>query len=84
MGAKQKTLSLQDRRVIARRWRNGDQAVVIAVGLGFSPAAIYAELKRGYTGQLDENMRPEYDPMQGQRVYQENLRKRGRRRTAAK
>ncbi len=79
---KQKTLTMQDRKILAKRWDNGDSAVVIAVDLGFSPAAIYEELKRGDTGELDENKRRRYDPELGQTVYQQNLRKRGRRRPA--
>ena len=70
---------MQDRRVLARRWEAGDGAVEIAVDLGFSPAAIYSELKRGDTGELDQNKRPKYDPDKGQEVYQKNLRSRGRR-----
>ena len=60
--SKQRTLTLRDRRVLAERWAAGDGAVNIAVELGFSPAAIYQELKRGDTGELDQNKRPKYDP----------------------
>jgi len=84
MGMKQRTMTLQDRKAMAERWAAGESAVVIAVGLGFSPATIYAELKRGDTGELDENKRPRYDPEVGQAVYQERLRNRGRRPAAAK
>lgn len=76
---KQKTLTLQDRKILAERWGNGGSAVTIAVDLGFSPAAIYEELKRGDTGELDKNKRRKYDPELGQTVYQQNLRKRGNR-----
>lgn len=79
MSVKQKALTLQDRKVLAERWSNGDSAVVIAVEMGFSPSAIYAELRRGDTGELDENKRPRYDPELGQTVYQQNLRSRGNR-----
>ncbi len=82
--SKQRTLTLQDRRVLAERWAAGDGAVNIAVELGFSPAAIYQELKRGDTGELDQNKRPKYDPEKGQAVYQANLRNRGRRPAARK
>lgn len=45
----------------------------IAKGLGRSLGTIYAELTRGYTGELDLNSRPKYDPERGQAVYQANL-----------
>ena len=70
---------MRDRQVLAQRWEAGDGAVNIAVELGFSPAAIYQELKRGSTGELDQNKRLKYDPEKGQAVYQANLRNRGRR-----
>ena len=72
-------LTLKDRKVIAKRWADGDSAVAIAEGLGRSPGTIYAELTRGHTGELDRNSRPQYDPELGQAVYQANLRKRGNR-----
>lgn len=72
-------LTLNDRKVIAKRWADGESAVEIAKGLGRSPGTIYAELTRGHTGELDLNSRPKYDPEQGQAVYQANLRKRGNR-----
>lgn len=82
--SKQRTLTMRDRQVLAQRWEAGDGAVNIAVELGFSPAAIYQELKRGSTGELDQNKRMKYDPEKGQAVYQANLRNRGRRPAARK
>ena len=41
---------------------------------------LYGELKRGDTGELDQNQRPAYDPVLAQKTYQENIRRRGRRR----
>ena len=75
-----KRMTMQDRRELAVRWEAGEGAVQIAVTMGYSPSAIYVELKRGATGRLNRLSRPEYDPERGQAVYQENLRKRGRRR----
>lgn len=72
-------LTLKDRTVIAKRWKDGDSATAIAKDLGFAPGTIYAELARGRTGGLDRNSRPKYDPAKGQAVYQANLRKRGNR-----
>ena len=51
-------LTLNDRKVIARRWADGDSAVAIAENLGRSPGTIYAELARGHAGELDRNSRP--------------------------
>ena len=77
---KKKTMNLPDRERLAELWARGDKAVEIAVALKFSPTAIYDELKRGRTEEFDRNCRFRYDPMQGQAVYQANLRNRGRRR----
>ena len=82
--SKQRTLTMQDRRVLAERWGAGDSAVSIAVALGVCPATVYAELKRGDTGELDNLSRPRYSPELGQETYQANLRNRGRRRASAK
>ena len=38
---------------------------------------VYKELKRGYTGELNELSRPAYDPVRGQAEYQRRLRNRG-------
>ena len=35
-------LTLNDRKVIAKRWADGDSAVSIAKGLGCAPGTIYA------------------------------------------
>lgn len=72
-------LTLNDRKVIAKRWADGNSAVSIAKGPGCAPGTICAELTRGHTGELDLNSRPKYDPERGQAVYQANLRKRGSR-----
>ena len=54
----------------------------IAAKIGRSVAAIYEELKRGYTGELDENKRPVYSADLAQQTAQENIRRRGNRRAA--
>lgn len=56
----------------------GERAAVIAVKLGVCPDTVYKELKRGYTGTLNELSRPAYDPARGQAEYQRRLRNRGR------
>ena len=66
-------LTINDRKVIAKRWADGDSTVAIAESLGRSPGTIYAELTRDHTGELDLNSRPKYDPEREQAVYQANL-----------
>ena len=63
-------------------YSDGDRVVDIAAKIGRSVAAIYEELKRGYTGELDENKRPVYSADLAQTTAQENIRRRGNRRAA--
>ena len=70
-----KTMTMQDRQTLARRYAAGENVTRIAVDLGMSAAAVYAELRRGYTGGLDGNKRREYDPELGLTRYQESLQK---------
>lgn len=72
-------LSFDDRRIIETMYANGDRPIDIAVRVGKSVATIYAELKRGYTGELDDNKRPAYSAELAQTAAQENIRRRGRR-----
>ncbi len=87
---KQKAFTMKERQILEERWEKGDGAAEIAVDMGFSPAAVYQELKRGEvrdeaTGELmlDANQRKKYSAEQGQAVYYANLRNRGRRPAAA-
>ena len=73
-----KTLTMEDRKVLAEMWAAGERAAVIAVKMGVCPDTVYKELKRGYTGTLNELSRPAYDPARGQAEYQRRLRNRGR------
>lgn len=50
-----KTMTMQDRQTLASRYAAGENVTQIAVDLGMSAAAVYAELRRGYTGGLDGN-----------------------------
>lgn len=77
-----KTMTMQDRQTLASRYTAGENVTQIAVDLGMSAAAVYAELRRGYTGGLDGNKRREYDPELGLTRYQESLANRGRRNPA--
>lgn len=63
--AQRKTLTMEDRKVLAEMWAAGERAAVIAVKLGVCPDTVYKELKRGYTGELNELSRPAYDPVRG-------------------
>lgn len=74
-----KTMTMQDRQTLARRYAAGENVTRIAVDLDMSAAAVYSELRRGYTGRLDGNMRREYDPALGMERYQRSLANRGRR-----
>ena len=73
---KQRKTPLQDRHVLPRHWAAGDNAVQIAMDMGFSPDTIYKGLRHGCTGKLDRLGRPAYDLEMGQAVYQANLRNR--------
>ncbi len=46
-------LTLEQRREIERMYAEGERVVDIAARLKRSAAAIYEELKRGYTGEFD-------------------------------
>lgn len=72
-------LTFNQRREIEKMYGAGIRAVDIAAHTGRSVAAIYEELKRGRTGELDANKRPKYSADLAQTVAQENIRRRGRR-----
>ena len=75
-------LTFDQRREIEALYGEGIRTVDIAARIGRSVAAIYEELKRGYTGELDENKRPVYSADLAQTTAQENIRRRGNRRAA--
>lgn len=75
-----KYLTLQDRKKIAKLYKEETRVLDIANEVGCHPATIYEELRRGDTGGLDGNQRPEYDPVLAQRRVQEAIRRRGNRR----
>jgi IS30 family transposase len=61
-------------------WAAYMPAELIAFDLKVNPATVRRELKRGNAdGELDENKRLKYDPELAQLRFQENLRRRGRR-----
>ena len=75
-------LTFDQRREIEALYSDGERAVDIAAKIGRSVAAIYEELKRGCTGELDENKRPVYNADLAQTTALENIRRRGKRRAA--
>lgn len=75
-------LTLEQRREIERMYAEGERVVDIAARLKRSAAAIYKELKRGYTGEFDGYARPKYSADLAQATVQENFRRRGNRRAA--
>lgn len=73
-------MTLEQRQEIEKMYEAGARAVDIASKIERSVAAIYAELKRGYTGELDGNKRPKYSADLAQTIAQENFRRRGNKR----
>jgi IS30 family transposase len=82
--AKYKLVTFDDRKAIAAMYEQGDPIARISEAVGIPLKTLYGELKRGGTGSLDRNQRPEYDPILSQRTYEENIRRRGRKRKADK
>lgn len=72
-------LTFNQRREIEALYGAGVRVVDIAARTGRSVAAIYEELKRGRTEELDANKRPKYSAELAQTIAQENIRRRGRR-----
>ena len=72
-----------DRQQIADMWEAYQPAAVIACALMVDPSTIHRELRLGNAdGKLDENKRLAYDPELAQIRFQENLRRRGRKKEA--
>lgn len=76
-------LTLEQRRQIEEMYAQGGRVVDIAARLKRSAAAIYEELKRGYTGEFDCYARPKYSADLAQATAQENFRRRGKRRSVS-
>jgi len=68
-----------ERKQIADMWAAYQPVTIIACALMVDPSTIHRELKLGNAdSELDENQRLKYDPDLAQQRFQENLRKRGR------
>lgn len=78
-----KYLTFEDRKKIEEMYTAGERPVVIASRLGVCFATIYRELKRGYTGSNDDNMRPGYSAEIAELSLQNSFRSRGRKKPAA-
>lgn len=72
-----KSITFDDRKTIASLYDSGMAISKVATESGVALRTLYAELKRGATGELDQNQRPAYDPILAERTYQENIRRRG-------
>lgn len=76
-------LTLEQRREIEKLHNAGVRTAEIADHIGKSVAAVYEELKRGYTGERNENKQKIYNADLAQTVFQDNIAQRGNRRAAA-
>lgn len=76
--SKYKYLSFDDRKMIEQLYSQGLRPAVIASRLGVCFATVYRELKRGYTGSNDSNMRPCYSAEVAERALQGSFQSRGR------
>lgn len=72
-------LTFDERKEIERMHNEGMRAIDIASHLGRSAAAIYGELKRGYTAERNENKQWKYSADVAQTVFQDNIARRGHR-----
>ena len=78
MAKRYKYVSKDNRAIIAERHLCGDRPCDIAERLGVHTATIYRELQRGYTGKLDINNRPAYDPDVAQQNIMTAIKQKGR------
>lgn len=76
-------MTFDQRREIERMHNAGIRTVDIAAHIGRSVAAVYEELKRGYTGERNENKQKKYSADLAQTVFQDNIAHRGNRRAVA-
>jgi len=76
-------MTFDQRREIERLHNAGARTVDIAAHIGRSVAAVYEELKRGYTDERNENKQRKYSADLAQTVFQDNIGRRGSRRAVA-
>lgn len=73
-----KTITFDDRKAIAALYEKGATTAEISESVGVPKKTLYGELKRGDTGELDQNQRPAYDPVLALKTYHEIIRRRAR------
>lgn len=71
-------LSFEDRRSLEQLYSQGVRPSDIASSLNVHTATIYRELEKGYTGKLTESGCREYSAELAQKVFQNNLKQRGK------
>ncbi len=74
---KYKLLSYNDRKRIEAMYLSNEYLPDIAAKIGVHTATLYRELERGYTGELDKNLRSGYSADVAQRMITASLKNRG-------
>jgi IS30 family transposase len=77
MARQYRPITREEREKLAEMYKTGMPMYRIANSLDRSPGAIMVELKRGYTGKIDQNNRPEYDMDLSEKKLYENVHRRG-------
>ena len=70
-------LTFKDRMLIETMYKSGARALDIATALKVHTPTIYSELKKGRTGERDENGQYEYSAEVAEAQTQENLKTKG-------
>lgn len=73
-----KNLTYEDRKKLEKLYAENINFSEIALTLGVHIATIYREIKRGYTGEIDDNGNYCYSAAVAQANTKENLSRRGR------
>ena len=60
-------MNFENRKKIEELYGQSMAVAEIAACVGFNRASVYDELKRGFTGEMDKNGRPEYSAELAQR-----------------
>ena len=60
-----KRMTLDDRRIIERMYKDGASVKEISIELGRNESGVYRELNIGCTGKLDKNGKPGYSAKLG-------------------
>lgn len=76
-----KNLTFADRQRIEELRNKNKSLNAIAAELGVNLATIYREIKRGNTGEIDDNGQYRYSAVVAQANTRENLSRRGRRKS---